>query len=309
MHIGEQTFHNGPLLSDGAKLKANFLLQVNKIAYAANWADQAANGVLPAQTQVVEQDLDLDGEYEYVMSNDRVLAIFENDGGRLEYAFAYDAQFGPVQLVSPNHQYFFKPESEWGFDYTNGEAAILLGWPQRLDGSFTDIKIGNDYFEYGLYTPSYSSSSLSFELESHQITKTFSLDGDTLHVQYEIGSGDDFYHCFSLAVNRLGVFTRDWPDTYEEMNLPGSQGWQMTTGGLALINYEGLHYPIDTYAFSDSPARDEMQERDDPSTYPWGHHFNFPFSELDYRGIGNWTLNLTLRASPLDLVYLPLVLR
>ena len=95
------------------------------------------------QTQVLEQDLDLDGEYEYIMSNDKVLAIFENDGGRLEYAFAYDTRYGPVQLVFPRHQYVFKPRPEFGYDYTNGEAAILLGpWNGTPDGAFVDSKIG-----------------------------------------------------------------------------------------------------------------------------------------------------------------------
>ena len=184
-HIGLQTWHEGPLLSKMAKRKGNFLLQVNKIVFAANWADEAAKGMLSPQTYIAEQDLDLDGEFEYIMSNDQVLAIFENDGGRLEYAFAYDPSFGPVQLVSPLHQYL-NPD---GSDFTEGEAAILLAWPKRVEGSFVDMKAGLDEYEYGLYSASHTSSNLSFELDTYPLTKTFTLDGDTIHAYYELGCG------------------------------------------------------------------------------------------------------------------------
>lgn len=310
MHIAEQTWHDGTLLGDRAKLQANLLLQVNKIVFAANWADEAARGNLPQQAQVIEQDLDLDGENEYVLSNDSVLAIFENDGGRLEYAFAYDAQYGPVQLVSPSHQYFFKPESEYGFDYTNGEVALLLppSWCWRPDGAFIDSKPGYDCSEYAPYLASYTSGSLSFELESFPLTKTFTLEGDTIRAEYVIGAGEESRYGFQPSVNRRGVFTRDWPDAFEEVIRSGALGWQMTTGGLALVHFEDAEFG-DRFAFSDSPARDEMQEREDESTYPPGHYMGFPFSMASLYGAGNESLSLTLRASPIHRVFLPVVVK
>ena len=307
MHIGEQTWHDGALLSDRAKLQANFLLQVNKIAYAAQWADDAAKGVLSAQTQVLEQDLDLDGELEYIMSNDRVLAIFENDGGRLEYAFAYDARYGSVQLVSPRHQYYFKPQSEQGFDYTNGEVAIPVSGPYNIDGAFVDHKIGVGN-QYDPYEALPASSSLSFVSASIPVTKTFTLDGDTIHAQYQIGSGEQMIHVFGFYVNRSGVFAKDWSESYEAVVLPGSLGWQMTTGGSALVNFEGVILG-NKASFIDSPARDEMQEREDQSTYPPGHGYCFPSSSVDFWNDGSGSLSLSLRASPLRPVHLPLIVR
>ncbi len=109
MHIGEQTFHEGPNLRERAKLQANFIGQVNKIVEAAYWAAEAERGTLTSDSQVYEKDLDLDGEMEYVMHNDQVFAVFENDGGRLEYAFVYDQEYGPIQVIAPASQYIFGP--------------------------------------------------------------------------------------------------------------------------------------------------------------------------------------------------------
>ena len=240
MHIGEQTWHDGLQLSNRAKLQANFLLQVNKIIYAAGWADEAAKGILSAQTQVLEQDLDLDGENEYILRNNQVLAIFENDGGRLEYAFAYNNEYGPVQLVSPNHQYVLKPDS--GYDYTNGEAALLLVLIGSVDGAFVDHKVGEPTPQYGIYLASYTSDSLSFKSGSLPLTKTFTLEGDTIRAHYDIGPAEEIFFSFSMSVNRSDVFTRDWPETFREIVLPGSHGWQMTSGGLALLNFEDTDF-------------------------------------------------------------------
>ena len=76
-----------------------------------NWAESAANGELTSTTIVDELDLDLDGENEYTISNNKVFAVLENDGGRVEFAFAYDVETGPVQLVAPFNQSSFNWKS------------------------------------------------------------------------------------------------------------------------------------------------------------------------------------------------------
>ena len=46
MNTGEQTFHEGADLHPAVKIIASFVGQTNKLVYAANWADQAAQGRL-----------------------------------------------------------------------------------------------------------------------------------------------------------------------------------------------------------------------------------------------------------------------
>jgi len=75
-------------------------------------------------------------------------------------------------------------------------------------------------------------------------------------------------------------------------------GWQMTSGGSVLLNIEDTNN-IYTASFFDSPAREEMQQGEDDSTYLEGHWMCFPCNliriysqEVDF--------SLTLSAAPID---------
>ena len=58
-------------------------------------------------------DVDFDGENEYVLRNNKVYAVFENDGGRLIQAYAYDQQKGGIQILgNPIANYSYEGEEE-----------------------------------------------------------------------------------------------------------------------------------------------------------------------------------------------------
>ena len=80
------------ILVDWVLPACNHLRDVNMIVEAAQWADSNPS----AQTIVQEKDVDLDGENEYILSNNKVFLIFENDGGRLVKAYSRDPQTGKV---------------------------------------------------------------------------------------------------------------------------------------------------------------------------------------------------------------------
>ena len=299
INIGEQTFHEGAALRETARMQANFLGQVNKIVAAADWAAEAETSTLASDTQVYEKDLDLDGELEYVMHNDRVFAIFENDGGRIEYAFAYDHEYGPVQLISPASQYSFKPSPEHGFDFQNGETAIPLVWSWMPDGAFVEDLDSDGQFEYELLTASIEGQRLTFSYQTRPVSKTFTLKGDTIHVHYERSSDETINLGFATAVNWLGIFDKDWVRNFEPIEMQEVLGWQMTSGGAVLLNMEG-DYSIQTASFYDSPAREEMQVREDESTYTEGNWLCFPCSSIRVWDTQEVDFSLTLRAAPID---------
>ena len=298
-HIGEQAFHDGGALVEIAKNQANFLGQVNKIIAAANWADEAAQGTLASEPLAYEQDLDLDGEMEFVMHNDRVFAIFENDGGRLEFAFTFNAEYGPIQVIAPASQYFFGPHPGLGFVFQNGEATIPLGWPYTPDGAFVDDVDADGQFEYEPLVASIVGQSLTFSYETHPVSKTFTLDGDTLQVHYEREGIESLNLGFANAVNQLGVFERDWYWNFERVEMQEVLGWQMKSGGAVLLHVDS-ETAVDTVSFSDSPARAEMQQREDDSTYPEGHWMCFPCSWIKVWDTDKVDFSLTLRAAPID---------
>jgi len=75
----------------------------------------------PATASAVAQDIDLDGEVEYLLKNDRVFAVFEAIGGRLTAAWARDTAKGEVYQVVGNFL------SYSGSDTEEEGNSILLG--------------------------------------------------------------------------------------------------------------------------------------------------------------------------------------
>ena len=296
--IGEQTFHEGAALNGCARNSANFMGQVNKIVEAAHWAAEAEKGTLKTDTQAYEKDLDLDGELEYVMHNDQVFAIFENDGGRLEYAFAYDVEHGPVQLISPRIQYTSTPETG-NYDFQNGEVAIALEDAWAPDGAFVEDIDLDSHFEYEPLIASIEGDSLMFSYETLPVSKTFTLEGDTIHVHYEHGSAESINVGIAAAVNWLGIFDKDWVRNFEPIKMQEVIGWEMTSGGAVLLNAEDKNN-IETASFYDSPAREEMQQRENVNTYPEGHGMCFPCSSIRIWDTQGTDFSLTLSAATID---------
>lgn len=209
MTIAEQTFHSqtdyrsgespgedtgGPYLDPGAKSLANLVRQVNKIVAAAAWADEAAQDGLTDVTQVSTTDLDLDGEDEYVLQNRRVFAIFEDDGGRLEYAFAYNPSVGRVALIAP----FYVTALSGRPDYEAGESLPDTPWVQVAFGDAAGEL--NKRFRFDRFSIRAGRESLTFRSSDGSIDKTFRLDGDTLLAHYATRDVGDLTIGFALPV-------------------------------------------------------------------------------------------------------------
>lgn len=66
----------------------------------------------PAAASAVALDIDLDGENEYILKNDRIFAVFESVGGRLTAAWARDTTLGEVYQIIGNHLSYSGSETE-----------------------------------------------------------------------------------------------------------------------------------------------------------------------------------------------------
>lgn len=285
LNISEQTFHDGQYLSATAKLKANYVSHINKIVTAAEWADEAAKGELSETTQALSRDLDLDGEDEYILSNDKVFAIFENDGGRLEYAFTWNSEKGAIEVVSPTSQYFLM-DAGWGWNYQDGETATAPTWNRAPDAAFiqSNGSTGDDDYDYAVFDVFINGDSLSFVSQDNHISKTYTLEGSTIQAHYELSGIDMIELGMGLTVNMRNMFERDWSENIKEIGVEDSSaGWRTSKGGFALVDFsEGGTYLIERNSFLDSPAREEMRERgedEEPSSddYPNGHGLFFPY--------------------------------
>ena len=286
----------GQYLHSWAKVKANCLRQVNKIVTAAHWADEAARQMLSDSTRLLVQDLDLDGEDEYVMKNNKIFAVFENDAGRIEYTFAYDpAIAGPVQLVAPVYQFIV----DYGCKFEEGESP-LPDWP-FYESCFEDDnpEIEGGKYRYDIYAALIDDDQLTFFSSDNRIRKTFTLEGNTIYAHYVTDIQPYIAVGFGLPVNPANMYSRDWPDKVIKIESPEAAGCKVTDSGYAVVNFMDTRFNW-LQSFTDSPAREEMRRRDDPSTYPSGHHLYFPYNSISVFGSGEFDVSLTLSAKEIS---------
>lgn len=78
----------------------------------ATWAAQAAAGVYAGGPQKEQNDVDLDGEDEYLLFNDRIFGVFERLGGRMTGAWVRDLQTGHVHQCVGNPMNYSGSETE-----------------------------------------------------------------------------------------------------------------------------------------------------------------------------------------------------
>ncbi len=305
--IAEQTFHaqtdyaggeqagndwGGQYLHPAAKLRANYVGQINKLTAAAQWADSAASGSLTASSRIRENDYDLDGEEEVALYNDQVWCLFENDGGRLEYAFSWSESFGPVQLVAPTHQHQLIFDG-LGRNFEWGEISALPTWDRAVDGCFVEN------FTYPVYDMAVQNGQLIMTSQDGSIQKTITLEGCQVLADYHLTGISQVNPGFGFTVNLMNTYNPNWPDFYQKIEQDNEYGWRCTAGGQVTVDLSDPNTGLVSMdAFSDSPADQEMQERETYDDYPNGHWFNFPYHTISAIGMNDFRITLSLKSDP-----------
>lgn len=159
-------------------------------AIVASWASAP-----PSAPQADAMDVDLDGENEYLLRNDRVFAVFEASGGRCTGAWARDAVTGKVLRIVGNPLAAPGTETEdEGAANRNPDGSILA----RRTSAFKDWWAvnsggGTNQFVNALYTVAAAPSGTGWTFTSPgtAIVKTITLAGtdDKLVAAYALGAG------------------------------------------------------------------------------------------------------------------------
>jgi len=262
---------------------------------AARWAQAAGEGQYSGATVTRQADLDLDGENEYIIHNDRVFAILENDGGRVEYAFAWSAATGAVQLVAPLTQV----SAPYGGDeiVQAGEVAMLINQGSDLS-VFRDFYASNFEGFFDVMSVEVREKALVFGSPDGTITKTFTLDGDTLTATYDLDGNEAINTDFCFVTNMRGRFERDWNDKFAFIDDEDKVGWQSANGGYAVVN-RLQPWPIGPGSSLDSPTKDEPWQYENNEGYDWGHWLHLPYScaTVNYNAKdATYDISITLRA-------------
>jgi hypothetical protein len=176
---------------------ANHVRDVGYLAYAARWAQAVQLGTQTAATQALALDLDQDGQQEYVLRNNKVLAIFGRQGGRLLYAFHLHPLAGPIcDIGAPCANPSAPGEEELG-PYAYRRSALV-----DMNG---DTYIDQDYI-VTVGAPNARSLTLA-STSGAAITKTVELPNDTarLEVDYTEAVSGDLYVRIGASPNNFDL--------------------------------------------------------------------------------------------------------
>ncbi len=194
-----RTYSTGDFINPDATYDqlAGFAGQAQSQArFAAVYQTVAAWGAAPpAAPQAIAADVDLDGENEYLLRNDRVFALFEASGGRCTGAWRRDAATGRViQLVGTPLAASGSETEDEGASNRNPDGSILA----RRTSAFKDWWAvgtggGSNQFVNALYgvTPAPSGVGWTFTAPGAAIIKTITLADadDRLAASYWLGAG------------------------------------------------------------------------------------------------------------------------
>ena len=180
------------------------------------WSVAANAGTYNATVVAESADVDLDGESEYLLFNDRVFAVFERLGGRLVAAWARDIATTEIFQVTGNFQSYANSETE-----EEGATNITSGAvnAHRVSG-FRDHfvqtggpGIGSVAYVNDLYTvvPAPSGTGWVFTSSDGKVAKTIVLAarGTHLRASYALSGGvNTIYVRFGLSPNLLDLLLK-----------------------------------------------------------------------------------------------------
>jgi hypothetical protein len=198
----QSPFPNPDLSWDGlnewcARL-GNHIRDVGYLAYAARWAEDVRTGAQGAVASVHAIDLDQDGQNEWVLRNNKAMAIFQRHGGRMLHAFHYHPLEGPISVIGSPVSNPSEPGEE---ERTGNQANRCSALKDMNTGAYADS-------EYTVQPGVPNSASIRLISGDGKITKTVSLPPGKARfdVEYTVhGSLGTLYTRIGVSPNNLDI--------------------------------------------------------------------------------------------------------
>lgn len=224
----------GSLLPDRVKVGATWLRHIGAILEASHWAVLARTGEVSSVTSVNLIDLDWDDEDEVVMSNDRVFAIFENDGGRLELLVSYYPDLGKaIPLVYP--AWLLHGNRQAGEPSTNGESALFGFRIPAPDAAF--VERGMHDLPYVIET---GEDFVRFTSPDESVTKSFTLRNGDVSINIDYITDGLTTVSIGLCVNPLTLFASGTSTHWQHLETQQDSYVECALGGSAHLYSQGL---------------------------------------------------------------------
>ncbi len=203
----------GQALADFAKFSQAQTRKAGIYARVQQWSTSATSSTLVSS----DEDIDLDGENEYLLYNSRLFAVFEKSGGRMTAAWMRDPNTSKVWQVAGNLAAYSNTETEdEGASNFVGTTTILSAY--RTSG-FKDWWVvnsgttGNSSRVNSLYTVTRTTDgSTGWEMKSEDgVTKTIRLanaSSDRLVATYNLSGLSQAYLRFGLSPDLQDLMIR-----------------------------------------------------------------------------------------------------
>ncbi|MEM7145774.1 MAG: alpha-amylase family glycosyl hydrolase [Verrucomicrobiota bacterium] len=160
------------------------------------------------QSFTAAEDVDLDGENEYLLYNNQVFALFEAIGGRLVAAWSRNPNSGLVYQVIGNHWSFANSGTEEEGDTNNTGALPNAHRTSGFKDWFYNDGTGTSEYVNSLYIVTPAANGWTFTAPASAITKTITLlpNSPILNGAYSLAnSTDDLFVRFGLSPNLLDL--------------------------------------------------------------------------------------------------------
>ncbi|MDQ6624784.1 MAG: alpha-amylase family glycosyl hydrolase, partial [Verrucomicrobiota bacterium] len=178
------------------------------------WATAASSGSYANASVAEQMDIDLDGESEYLLYNDRTFALFERIGGRMTAAWLRDINSGYItQVVGNLANYSGSETEEEGAGNFNGTAVNAFRTSGFKDWFAKTNANGTGTFAYvnDLYsvTPAPGGNGWKFTSSDGKIAKTITLaaGNGALQASYITSGIVQLYVRFGLSPDLLDLLT------------------------------------------------------------------------------------------------------
>ncbi|HMP71641.1 MAG TPA: alpha-amylase family glycosyl hydrolase [Kiritimatiellia bacterium] len=198
------------------------------------------------QATVQALDVDLDGQNEYLLYNDRIFALFERSGGRLVAAWTRDPDSGQAFQVIGNLHSYAGVEDEWegAFNVHNDGRIEAYRTSALKDWWAGTTDYVNDQYTFTNWTNGWRISS-----SDGQIVKTVTLDGlsNWLTVNYNVNpalNGGTLFVRNGLSPDLHGLLLHGQNYLGPEQHNNGTLTLSQVRPGLsvsAMIAYGGPH--------------------------------------------------------------------
>lgn len=163
-------------------------------ARAAKWASAVRSGAIPPSTTSLVEDIDLDGDSEYILQNDRVFAVMERWGARFPEIFTISPSGQAVQVVGVG---VARPSSEGeGEENSTGKVSAF-------QDTFAEGPESKKYIDMP-HRVAKSPGGFSTVSEDGLVRKKYSLEGGVLSCSYDVADPVGRLHV------RFGL-SPDWP--------------------------------------------------------------------------------------------------